>query len=107
MVCADKLDEQGLRGNSQHPMADGASRRADQRERRRAMKVGYCRVSTDDQSTDVQRDALTAAGCERIFEEKISGEQAENRPAFQECLRFVREGDCLCVTKLDRLARNT
>jgi DNA invertase Pin-like site-specific DNA recombinase len=71
------------------------------------MKVGYCRVSSDDQSLDVQRQQLTEAGCERIFEEKVSGESTDNRGQLQAALQFVREGDVLLVAKLDRLARST
>jgi DNA invertase Pin-like site-specific DNA recombinase len=70
------------------------------------MQVGYARVSSAGQSLDIQRELLTSAGCERIFEEKKSGRDAANRPALQEALRFVREGDTLTVTRLDRLARS-
>jgi len=69
------------------------------------MLVGYARVSSAGQSLDIQRDLLTAEGCERVFEEKKSGVTA-NRPALKEALRFVREGDALVVTRLDRLARS-
>jgi DNA invertase Pin-like site-specific DNA recombinase len=70
------------------------------------MLVGYARVSSAGQSLDIQREQLAAAGCERVFEEKKSGRAAANRPALQEALRFVREGDMLVVTRLDRLARS-
>lgn len=70
------------------------------------MIVGYCRVSTDDQSLDVQREALTDAGCERLFEEKRSGKNVAERTQMQAALDFVREGDTLVVTKIDRLARS-
>lgn len=69
------------------------------------MLIGYARVSTQDQKPQLQLDALKAAGCERIFEEKASGAQRE-RPALQEALSFLREGDTLVVWKLDRLARS-
>lgn len=68
--------------------------------------VGYARVSTTGQKLDVQQDKLTAYGCKRIFKEKLSGTTAQ-RPQLQECLRYVREGDTLVITKLDRLARST
>lgn len=71
------------------------------------MKVGYCRVSTTDQSLDIQREALQAAGCERIYEEKVSGADIDNRPELLAVVGFLREGDILVVTKLDRLARST
>lgn len=66
--------------------------------------VGYARVSTTGQSLDTQLEAL--AGCEKIFREKISGAK-DDRPELQAMLEFVREGDTVQVTKLDRLARNT
>lgn len=66
--------------------------------------VGYARVSTTGQSLDAQLAALS--GCEKIFREKISGAK-DNRPELQALLEFVREGDTVEVTKLDRLARNT
>ncbi|EQC2670858.1 recombinase family protein [Yersinia enterocolitica] len=66
--------------------------------------VGYARVSTTGQSLDTQLAALS--GCEKIFREKISGAK-DDRPELQALLEFVREGDAVQVTKLDRLARNT
>ncbi|SAF28795.1 recombinase family protein [Enterobacter roggenkampii] len=66
--------------------------------------VGYARVSTTGQSLDTQLEALS--GCEKIFREKISGAK-DDRPELQAMLEFVREGDVVQVTKLDRLARNT
>ena len=68
------------------------------------MQVGYARVSTQDQDLTIQRERL--ACCERLFEEKASGTTAA-RPALQACLDFVREGDTLTITRLDRLARST
>jgi len=69
------------------------------------MKIGYTRVSTLDQNPELQRDALAQAGCERIFEDRISGAKAE-RPGLTEALRFVRSGDSLVVWRLDRLGRS-
>src|SRR5262245_32683620 len=68
------------------------------------MLVGYARVSTQDQDLTVQRERL--ARCEKLYEEKASGTEAA-RPQLQACLDFVREGDTLLVTRLDRLARST
>jgi DNA invertase Pin-like site-specific DNA recombinase len=68
--------------------------------------VGYARVSSTGQSLDVQLDVLRAAGCTKIFGEKRSGRTASDREQLQECLDFVREGDTLAVTRLDRLARS-
>lgn len=68
--------------------------------------VGYCRVSTTDQSLDIQRDQLVQAGCDPIFEEKKTGTNAD-RKELQNCLKFLRNGDVLMVTRLDRLARST
>lgn len=69
------------------------------------MLIGYARVSTLDQNPALQEDALQAAGCERIFLDRISGAQA-NRPALQESLSFARSGDTIVVWRLDRLARS-
>ena len=69
------------------------------------MRVGYARVSTPEQSLDLQRDALTKAGCERVFEDVASGAQAE-RPGLAAASAFVRPGDTLAVWKLDRLGRS-
>jgi DNA invertase Pin-like site-specific DNA recombinase len=69
------------------------------------MLVGYARVSTDLQTTDGQIDALSAAGCERVFEESMSGSRAD-RPQLAAALEFAREGDVLVVARLDRLARS-
>ncbi len=70
------------------------------------MLTGYARTSTVDQvaGLDAQREALMAAGCERIFEEHASG--ASQRDQLDEALRYLREGDTLVVTKMDRLARD-
>jgi len=68
---------------------------------------GYARVSSDDQSLDLQRASLKAAGCEMIREEKVSGASREGRDELAVLLEFIRQGDTLIVCKLDRLARNT
>jgi DNA invertase Pin-like site-specific DNA recombinase len=67
--------------------------------------VGYARVSTQDQDLTVQRSALNGAGVEKIFEEKESGAKGD-RPQLARMLEYVREGDVLVVTKLDRMARS-
>ncbi|QFU75350.1 recombinase family protein [Halioglobus maricola] len=71
------------------------------------VKVGYARVSTTGQSLEVQMEALQAAGCdpENIFSEKQSGTTAD-RPKLKELQRFVRKGDTVYITKLDRLGRS-
>ena len=69
------------------------------------MLVGYARVSTQDQNLDLQIEALTKAGCERIFDDKLSGSRAE-RPGLARVLDILREGDTLVVWKLDRLGRS-
>jgi DNA invertase Pin-like site-specific DNA recombinase len=69
------------------------------------MIVGYARVSTQDQNSDFQVDALKKAGCEQIFQEKCTGKLKE-RPELSLCLRTLRKGDSLVVWKLDRLARS-
>ena len=70
------------------------------------MLVGYGRVSSLGQSLDVQEAALLEAGCEKVFTEKRSGTSREGREALREALEFVRDGDVLLVTRLDRLARS-
>ena len=69
------------------------------------MQIGYVRVSTNDQNTALQRNALDSAGCELIFEDKISGKTSE-RPGLKKVLRILSEGDTLVVWKLDRLGRS-
>lgn len=69
------------------------------------MRIGYARVSTRDQHAEAQSDALTAAGCEEVFTEKVSGKLAR-RPELDTALRTLRAGDQLVVTKLDRLGRS-
>jgi DNA invertase Pin-like site-specific DNA recombinase len=69
------------------------------------MMIGYCRVSTEDQSLDLQRDALAGVGAERVFEDKASGAR-DDRPGLADAVSHVREGDCLVVWRLDRLGRS-
>ena len=69
------------------------------------MHIGYARVSTDDQNLDLQNDALQAAGCERVFRDKISGAKAE-RPGLTRAFEELRQGDTLVVWRLDRLGRS-
>jgi DNA invertase Pin-like site-specific DNA recombinase len=69
------------------------------------MLIGYARVSTDDQNLDLQKDALTQAGCERILEDRLSGAKAE-RPGLKAALDYTRPGDVLVVWRLDRLSRS-
>lgn len=68
--------------------------------------VGYARVSSVSQGLDVQLEKLEAAGCDRIFQEKRSGRQVDNRPELKACLSYVREGDTLVISRLDRAARS-
>jgi DNA invertase Pin-like site-specific DNA recombinase len=72
----------------------------------RVMKIGYARVSTEDQHGDLQLDALTQAGCQRLFCEKVSG-AGPQRPELLRMLEQLRAGDMVVVWKLDRLARST
>ncbi|MCI5102121.1 recombinase family protein [Phaeobacter italicus] len=69
------------------------------------MIIGYARVSTDDQSLDSQTDALSAAGAEKVFADKISGSRRA-RPELDRMLEQLRNGDVVTVTKYDRLARS-
>lgn len=68
--------------------------------------VGYARVSSTGQSLEVQKVALQDAGCTKVFAEKKSGRKASNREQLGHALDFIREGDTLVVTRLDRLARS-
>jgi DNA invertase Pin-like site-specific DNA recombinase len=69
-------------------------------------KIGYGRVSSVGQSLYIQIERLNKIGCENIFQEKHTG-TTDQRPQFQEMMRYVRSGDTLYVTKLDRLGRST
>lgn len=69
------------------------------------MKIGYARISTADQNARLQRDALKAAGCEKIVTEQISGSSAK-RPKLEKLLRSFKSGDVLTVWRLDRLGRS-
>nr|WP_298411761.1 recombinase family protein [uncultured Halomonas sp.] len=67
--------------------------------------IGYARVSTSEQDTTLQTDALGKAGCERIFRDTISGAKAE-RPGLTDATTYLRDGDVLIVWRLDRLGRS-
>lgn len=69
------------------------------------MKIGYARVSTKEQSLNLQEDALQKAGCKKIYSEHISGVKS-NRPQLQEMIKHLRQGDIVVVWKLDRLGRS-
>ncbi|WP_109846913.1 recombinase family protein [Pseudomonas aeruginosa] len=69
------------------------------------LRIGYARTSTEDQHLDLQRDALHAAGCTRIYEEKVSGARA-NRPELENMLKALRPGDTVVVWQLSRLGRS-
>lgn len=66
------------------------------------MKVGYARVSTNDQTLDLQLDALKAAGCEKLFQDIASGAKTA-RPGLTEAMDYMRHGDTLVVWRFDRL----
>lgn len=70
------------------------------------MKVSYSRVSSSGQSLEIQLDALKKFGCEKHFQEKVSATSTQGRSQLKECLDFVREGDELVITRIDRLARS-
>src|ERR1700709_204273 len=67
--------------------------------------IGYARVSTFEQILDLQRDALTAVKCDRIFTDTMSGSRSD-RPGLEQALDYLREGDVLVVWRLDRLGRS-
>ncbi len=68
--------------------------------------VGYARVSSTDQDYQLQIDALKKNGCEEIFFEKVSGTSTKDRNELKACMRFLRRGDTLVITRIDRLARS-
>ena len=70
------------------------------------MIFGYARVSTKEQNLNLQTDALKKAGCEKIFQEKVSG-RSRNRPEFLKLLEHIRPGDTLIAFSVDRLGRTT
>lgn len=70
-------------------------------------KVGYIRVSSIEQNTESQKSLLDKVGMDKIFEEKISGKNTDDRPELHAMLDYVREGDTVYVKDLSRLARNT
>ena len=70
------------------------------------MKYGYARVSSSGQDLEVQIDALSTAGCETIRQEKVSGTSIQGRDELNTLLEFMREGDELVITRIDRLARS-
>jgi len=69
------------------------------------VRIGYARVSTQDQRLDVQHEALTRSGCEKTFDDTMSG-KVSDRPGLQKALEQLRNGDTLVVWKLDRLGRS-
>jgi predicted site-specific integrase-resolvase len=69
------------------------------------MLIGYARVSTQDQNLELQTEALTKAGCKKVFEDKVNGSRAE-RPGLTKAQEALRKGDTLVVWKLDRLGRS-
>lgn len=69
------------------------------------MKIGYARISTDLQDLDTQLNALKNAGCEKIFQEVMSGAERDNRPELEKCFMTLRKGDTLVVYSICRLGR--
>jgi DNA invertase Pin-like site-specific DNA recombinase len=70
------------------------------------MKIGYARVSSNTQDYQGQVEALKAAGCERIYSEKVSGKSTDGRRELTKAFKIMQPGDVLVITKLDRLARS-
>lgn len=78
----------------------------DDRKKKVNMKIGYARVSTEDQKLELQVAALKKAGCRRIYQEKVSGTR-QDRPELTKMIEQLREGDVVIVSRLDRIARST
>ena len=70
------------------------------------MKIGYARVSSEDQCLDSQLESLKNYGVEKIFMEKVSGTSTKGRDELKRCIEFVREGDEFVITRIDRACRN-
>ncbi len=68
--------------------------------------IGYARVSSTGQKLEIQLEKLTRYGCDRIFHEKKSGTSTTARNKWKDCIQYLRKGDTLIITKLDRLARS-
>jgi DNA invertase Pin-like site-specific DNA recombinase len=79
--------------------------KASYHDRRSAVLIGYARVSTQDQNLELQREALTKAGCKKVFEDEVSDTRAD-RTGLAKAQEILREGDTLVVWKLDRLGRS-
>lgn len=71
------------------------------------MKIGYIRVSTEEQNTIRQETIMNNLGVEKLFVEKVSGKSTENRPQLKEMMNFIREGDIVVVESISRFARST
>lgn len=69
------------------------------------MLIGYARVSTDDQNLDLQHDALKKVGCEKFYDDHMTGSKI-NRPGLEAAIDFARQGDTIVVWRLDRLSRS-
>ena len=83
-----------------------SSKKNDNNIRNSPLKIGYARISTDMQRLDLQLDALTQAGCDRVFKDHgISGNSTE-RPGLKQAMDMLQEGDTLIVWRLDRLGRS-
>ena len=95
----------GMSGNIDFRRQSGQHDFRTRRRTKTVAKVGYARVSTLDQDTGLQLDALSAAGCAKVFEDHASGARAD-RAGLRQALDYVRDGDMLIVWKLDRLGRS-
>ncbi|MFI4716119.1 recombinase family protein, partial [Listeria monocytogenes] len=70
------------------------------------MIFGYARVSTEDQNLNLQIDALTQHGIDKLFQEKVTGSKRD-RPQLEDMIKGLREGDSVVIYKLDRISRST
>ena len=109
MKRAEKVSKNPSENSSGKSVAKMSPQKAKRRQPAKAsssgIRVGYARVSSDDQNLALQQDALGVAGCRTIYEENVSGKSA-TRPELESCLKALRSGDTLVVWRLDRLGRS-
>ncbi len=105
LLGARAVPQRFLFGTNSRPLRNKALRVPKPRPKMQQMKIGYARVSTEDQRVDLQKQALQRAGCRKIYEDQVSGAVSQ-RPGLEDALAALKSGDVLIVWKLDRLGRS-